>query len=121
MMARPDVAGRPAHAGQPADSTVVLLDNSYSMEAGRAGTSNFSLARDEAQRLVSELKRGSEAYVFLMGEGSGLLDEATRDLRASPRRLTRSGAGYGVARVPAALDLVAGTLGKMTERARARW
>ena len=88
------------------------------MEAGRAGITNFSIARDEAQRLVGELKPGSEAYVFLMGEGQGLLDHASRDLSAVTQALGKVGAGYGVARVLAALDFVAGTLDKMTGNAR---
>jgi len=118
MMARPVWQGAKRMLGEQAVSTVVLLDNSYSMEAGRAGTSNFSLARDETQRLVSELKNGSEAYVFLMGEGAGLLDQPTRDLSRVTQALDKVGTGYGVARVPAALDLVAGTLDKMTEGTR---
>ena len=78
MMAKPVWQGANQMLGEQPTSTAVLLDNSYSMEAGRAGTSNFSIARDEAQRLVGELKPGSEAYVFLMGEGSGLLDSRRR-------------------------------------------
>jgi hypothetical protein len=118
MMARPMWQGAASLLGNQPTSTAVLLDNSYSMEAGRAGTSNFSLARDETQRLVSELKRGSEAYVFLMGEGAGLLDEATRDISRVTQALDKVGSGYGVARVPAALEFVTGTLAKMTEGTR---
>jgi hypothetical protein len=118
MMARPMWQGAASMLGEQPVSTTVLLDNSYSMEAGRAGTSNFSLARDEAKRLVSELKRGSEAYVFLMGEGAGLLDEPTRDISLVTQALDKVGSGFGVARVPAALDFVAGTIGKMTEGTR---
>ncbi|MEI6655521.1 MAG: BatA domain-containing protein [Verrucomicrobiota bacterium] len=118
MMARPMWQGAASLLGNRPTSTAVLLDNSYSMEAGRAGTSNFSLARDETQRLVGELKRGSEAYVFLMGEGAGLLDESTRDISRVTQALDKVSSGYGVARVPAALEFVAGTLGKMTEGTR---
>ena len=118
MMARPVWQGAKRMLGEEATSTVVLLDNSYSMEAERAGTTNFTIARDETERLVSELRRGSEAYVFLMGEGTGLLDQSTRDLSSVTQALRKVGAGYGVARVPAALDFVAGTLDKMTEPSR---
>ncbi|MCX6878171.1 MAG: BatA domain-containing protein [Verrucomicrobia bacterium] len=118
MMARPMWQGAAGLLGERATSTVVLLDNSYSMEAGRAGTTNFSLARDETQRLVGDLKRGSAAWVFLMGEGAGLLDEPTRDLTRVTRALDKVGSGYGVAQVPASLRQVAGTLDKMTEGAR---
>lgn len=118
MMARPMWQGAKKLLGEQATSTAVLLDNSYSMEAGRAGTSNFSIARDETQRLIGGLKRGSEAYVFLMGEGAGLLDESTRDISRVTQALDKVGSGYGVARVPAALDFVAGTVSKMTEGTR---
>jgi len=118
MMARPMWQGAASLLGNRPTSTAVLLDNSYSMEAGRAGTSNFSLARDETQRLVGELKRGSEAYVFLLGEGAGLLDESTRDISRVTQALDKVGSGYGVARVPAGLEFVAGVVGKMTEGTR---
>ena len=46
MMARPMWHAGSGLLGERPTATVVLLDNSYSMEAGRAGTSHFSLARD---------------------------------------------------------------------------
>ena len=48
-MARPVWVGAQKLLGNAKTSTIVLLDNSYSMEAGRAGLSNFSLARDEGK------------------------------------------------------------------------
>ncbi|MES2572680.1 MAG: BatA domain-containing protein [Verrucomicrobiota bacterium] len=68
-MARPVWSGAKKLMGETKSSTVILLDNSYSMEAGRTGVSNFSTARDEATRLISDLKRGSDVQVILMGEG----------------------------------------------------
>jgi hypothetical protein len=97
-------------------STVILLDNSYSMEAGRAGASNFTLARDEAGRVLNELRTGSEAQVVLMGEGGApLIDEPTYDLARLSQALGKLDAGYGAATVPAALDYAAGVFGKMHE------
>ena len=61
LMARPLWKGAQKLLGDAKTSTVVLLDNSYSMEAGRAGTSNCTLARDEAGRILSDLRPGSEA------------------------------------------------------------
>lgn len=97
-------------------STVILLDNSYSMDAGRAGTSNFAIARDEAARVLNELRPGSEAQVILMGEGGApLIDEPTYDLARLSQALGRLEAGYGAATIPPALDYAAGVLGKMHE------
>ncbi len=59
--------------GESKTSTVILLDNTYSMAASRAGLTNFSIARDEAGRVFNELKRGSDAQVVLMGEGGSSL------------------------------------------------
>jgi hypothetical protein len=118
LMARPIWEGASKLLGDAKTSTVVLLDNSYSMEAGRAGTTHYSLARDEAQRLVGELRNGSDAHVVMMGQGTGLLDTPTSDLSRVTQALAKSGAGYGVAKIPASLEMAASTLEKMSEPVR---
>ncbi|MDB6171962.1 MAG: Conserved hypothetical rane protein [Chthoniobacteraceae bacterium] len=119
VMARPIWTGAQKLLGEAKSSTVVLLDNSYSMEAGRTGVSNFSLARDETTRIVSDLKRGSEVQVVLMGEGgSGLLDQPTYDTGRITQALGKLTAGYGRATVPSALRYAAGVFGQMHESAR---
>ncbi len=118
-MARPIWQGAQKLLGEAKTSTILLLDNSYSMEAGRTGTSNFSLARDEATRVVNDLKRGSDVQVVLMGEGgSSLLDQPTYDTGRITQGLTKLSAGYGTATVPASLDFAAGIFEKMHESAR---
>ena len=118
-MARPVWVGAQKLLGNAKTSTVVLLDNSYSMEAGRAGLTNFSIARDEASRIVGELKRGSDASVVLMGEGSSaLLDEPTYDTARLTQALSKIDAGFGAATVPAALDYAANVFGQTHESSR---
>src|SRR6201996_3986934 len=118
-MARPLWQGAQKLLGDARTSTVILLDNSYSMAASRAGTTNFSLARDEAGRMLNELPRGSDAQVVLMGEGgSPLLDEPTDDLARLTQALKQIEAGYGAATVPAALDFATGVFGQMHESRR---
>ena len=118
-MARPLWKGASNLIGEAKTSTVVLLDNSYSMDASRAGSSSFAIARDETQRLINELRIGSEVHVVLMGQGGrGLLDTPTYDLSRVTQALTKTGAGYGSARVPAALDFAAGVFEKMHESTR---
>lgn len=118
-MARPVWQGARRLMGDAKTSTIVLLDNSYSMEAGRTGTSNFTLARDEATRLITELKRGSEAQVILMGEGgSPLIDQPTYDTGRITSGLAKVSAGYGNATVPSALDFASSVFGQMHESAR---
>ena len=115
-MARPVWRGFQKLAGDAKTSTVILLDNSYSMAAGRAGTANFAIARDEAARLLNELKIGSDAQIVLMGEGGApLIDEPTYDLARLTQALARVEAGFGAATVPSALDYAANVLGRMHE------
>jgi hypothetical protein len=118
-MARPVWKGVQQLLGETKTSTVLLLDNSYSMDAGRAGVSNFTIARDEATRIINDLKRGSEVQVVLMGEGgAGLIDQPTYDLARVNQALNGLTAGYGAATPPAALDFAAGVLGQMHESSR---
>jgi len=118
-MARPVWKGVRKLVGEARASTVILLDNSYSMAASRAGTSNFSLAKDEASRILNELPRGSDAQVVLLGEGgSPLLDEPTYDLARLTQALKQVEADYGSATVPAGLDFAANVFGQMHETSR---
>jgi hypothetical protein len=118
-MARPVWKGLRKLTGDTRTSTVILLDNSYSMAASRAGTSNFSLAKDEASRLLNEIPRGSDAQVVLMGEGGApLLDEPTYDLARLTQALKGQEASYGTATLPAGLDFAANVFGQMHESSR---
>ena len=118
-MARPLWKGAQSLLGEAKTSTVVLLDNSYSMDAARAGTTSFGIAKDETLRLINELRQGSEVHAILMGEGGrGVLDAPTYDLSRVTQALAKTTAGFGTARIPAALDLAAGALEKMHESAR---
>ena len=118
-MARPLWQGARNLIGDAKTSTVVLLDNSYSMEAGRSGTSSYVIARDETLRLINELRPGSEVHVVLMGEGGrGLLDTPSYDVSRVTPALSKTTAGFGTARVPGALDFAAGTFDGMHESTR---
>ena len=119
LMARPIWKGAQALLGDAKTSTVLLLDNSYSMQATRAGLSNWTVARDTATRIVNGLKRGSEAQVILMGEGgSTLLDTPVYDPSRITQALAPLNASYGSATIPAALGLAADKLRDMHETAR---
>src|SRR4051794_39592437 len=94
-MARPVWKGLQPLLGEKKTSTVVLLDNSYSMEAGPNGVSNFSVARDELARIVDNLKPGSDMQVVLMGEeGATLLDRPTYDPARVVQAMGKLTAGY---------------------------
>jgi hypothetical protein len=119
-MARPVWIGAQKLLGEAKTSTVVLLDNSYSMEAGRAGLANFSIARDEATRILADLNAGSDASRRVDGRRR---QRATRraDLRhraTHARRSPKLDAGFGTATVPSALGVANGVFGQMHESAR---
>jgi len=118
-MARPLWKGAQALLGNKKTSTVILLDNSYSMGATRAGTTAYNLARDETLRLINELRSGSEVDAVLMGEGGrGVLDAPTYDVSRVTQALSKTTADFGTAHIPAALGFAAGTFENMHENAR---
>jgi hypothetical protein len=116
LMARPVLTGLRALLGAAKTSTVVLLDNSYSMDIGTKNQNTFTAAREAATQLIRHLGRGSEVAVVLMGGvPAPLLDEPTFNTDRAARELAALQTGYGSANVPAALDLGLGLLGKMHE------
>lgn len=116
-MARPVLTGLRTLLGDARSSTVLLLDNSYSMEAG-AGRSNMARAKEEAGQIIASLQRGSQTSAVLMGEGVSLLDEPTFDPARVKEAIDNLGAGYGAATVPAALDVARGIFGRMDHTVR---
>ncbi|MEI8063846.1 MAG: VWA domain-containing protein, partial [Verrucomicrobiota bacterium] len=105
--------------GTAKTSTVVLLDNSYSMDVGTKGRTTFIKARDAANQIVRNLARGSEVSVLMMGGIPGpLLDEPTFAIDRADRELAKLQTGYGSAATPAALEMAVGALGKMHEAHR---
>jgi hypothetical protein len=115
LMARPVLTGAARLLGDAKSSLVILLDNSYSMEAGGA-RSNFQLAREAAARLVEEAGRGSEVSVVLMAGGvAQFLDAPTFDTERMAKELARLDAGYGKAAVPESLEAAANIVAKMSQ------
>jgi hypothetical protein len=113
-MARPVVTGLEPLLGNARSSTVILLDNSYSMEAGGAGRSSFVQAREAARQVLDQQVRGSNAAVVRMAGGvSPLLDDPTEDLDRLRGELSRVQAGYGSAAVPEALSVARALLARM--------
>jgi hypothetical protein len=119
VMARPVLTGLEPLLGSAKTSMVVVLDNSYSMEAGGLNRSNYLQAREAARQIVEGLVPGSEAAVVQMAGGvSLLLDEPTVDLDRVRAELGKTRSGYGSASVPESLDLARATLARMHETHR---
>jgi len=80
-MARPVITGLSPILEKKKISTVLILDNSYSMEAGGPANSNFQKAREAARQIVDNLVPGSDVAIIQMAGGaSSLLDDPTFDL-----------------------------------------
>jgi len=105
-MARPVITGLDPLLRNNKVSTVLILDNSYSMEAGGPANSNFQQAREAARQIVDNMVPGSDvAIVQMAGGASTLLDDPTFDLDRVRGELGRIRSGYGAATVPEAFQV----------------
>ena len=105
-MARPVITGLSPLLENKKISTVLILDNSYSMEAGGPANSNFQKAREASRQIVDNLVPGSDVAIIQMAGGaSSLLDDPTFDLDRVRGELGRLRAGYGAATVPEAFQV----------------
>ena len=87
-------------------SMVVILDNSYSMDAMGPAGSAFETAVSEAVQVIESLPKGSEISVILTGGGSTrLFDQPLFDNKAVVRRLEQLKGGYGASDCESALTL----------------
>jgi hypothetical protein len=117
MMA-PVLTGCQDLAGGSRSSVVILLDNSYSMSAGGAN-SNHAAATKAAGDILRNLRDGSDASVVTMAGGAGpLLDSPTVRTSLLTDELNKRTACYGMADVPASLEVGAGILSHMTQPKR---
>lgn len=119
LMARPVLVGLENLLGDAKSSTVLLLDNSYSMEAGGLNRSNYLRAREAARQILESQPPGSEAAVVQMAGGVAvLLDEPTFDLERLRGELGKTRSGYGAADAAEALETARALLAKMRQPVR---
>jgi uncharacterized membrane protein len=112
-MARPVITGLEPLLGNAKSSTVLVLDDSYSMEAGGPNRSNFQQAKEAARQIVDHQVQGSDVSVVPMAGGAAPLGEPTFDLDRVRGELARSRAGFGAAEAPRALDVSRSVAAKM--------
>ncbi|MFM7057678.1 MAG: VWA domain-containing protein [Planctomycetota bacterium] len=104
-LARPVITGSGLLKDAPA-GLVLLLDNSYSMEAADSAGTRFAAAVDTACQLVASLPRGSQVTVVTTGGRPALLfDRPLTDLQAVMRRLRQLRPGFGASDMSASLQL----------------
>ncbi len=99
-MARPVITGLEPLLGNAKTSLLLVMDNSYSMEAGGPANSNFHQAREAARQIVEGLQPGSDVSILQMAGGvSMLMEDPTFDLERVRGELGRLRSGYGSASV----------------------
>ncbi len=108
-MARPVLTGMRHLIGKAKSSMVVLLDNSYSMEAGDSVRTTFAIAQEETDNVLSDLPYGSEAAVLgLAGPMPAGVEDPRSDIGKLRKALGSVEAGYGMAAVPRAVETASG-------------
>lgn len=118
-LARPVLTGARQLERDAPVSLVVLLDNSYSMDALGPSGARFASAVDAASAIVSETSRGSQICVIRTGgRPTPLFDQPVFESEAVVRRMKQLRAGFGASDMPAAIDMALSTLAGMSHPRR---
>lgn len=124
-LARPVLTGWKTLEGNAPVSMVVLLDNSYSMDATDSGATNgdsesrFDQAIDAACEIVAATGRGSEVAVIQTGGSpTAIFDNPVFDSKAIIQRLRQQTGGFGQSDTQRSLDAGLATLSSMTNPRR---
>ena len=118
-LARMVLTGWQSLPGDAPTSAVILLDNSYSMDATGNGSSRFARAVDDAVSIVDTLKRGSEVAIVQTGGGPApLFDSPVFDPDAVNQKLRLLEGGYGASQMAESLDFGLGILRGMANTRR---
>lgn len=118
-LARPVLTGWRALPGDVPSSLVILLDNSYSMDAKTNGQTHLSAAVEHAGNLIEHLDRGSDvSLVETGGRPAPALDRPVFDIQLAIRQLRRLPGGYGPGRPAEALETGLGILAGMANARR---
>lgn len=118
-LARPVLTGAAAPAGNTPTSLVVVLDNSYSMQATDEDGSRYQAAVSAATDIIAALPRGSDVSVIAAGGAAhSLLDTPVFDTEAVCRKLRASDATLGAGQFRDALTTALTTLAGMNNTRR---
>jgi hypothetical protein len=90
--------------GSARTSMIILLDNSYSMNAVPATQSQFTLARQEADKIIDSLPRGSEAAVVWLSANADSITGPSFDNQRIKSHLAAAEEGFGIANSAAGLE-----------------
>ncbi len=117
-LARPVLTGWEALPGEVPSSTVILLDNSYSMDTRSNGRTRFEGAVNQAVAVVEQLDRRSDLSVIATGGiPAPLFDRPLFEPQMMAARLRRLTGGFGAS---ATLDSFEAGIGVLATMANAR-
>ena len=118
-LARPVLTGWQALPGDAPASTIVLLDDSYSMDAANGDRPRINQAIDDACSIVGALSRGSDVSVVRMGGGpTPVFDTPVFDTKRMVQQLRLLRGGYGACEMTGSIDAALGTLANMANSRR---
>ena len=118
-LARPVLTGWKALPGEVPASTVLLLDNSYSMDARSNGETHFEEAVKHASTIVDRLDRRSDiSTITTGGTPTPLFDSPVFDPQMMAQRLRRLTGGFGPSAVVDSITSGIGTLADMANGRR---
>ena len=118
-LARPVLTGWRTLAGDGPCSTVLLLDDSYSMQAGDGARTNFQVAVEQGGGILTGLTRGSDASIVrTAGPAAPVLAEPTLDVGRLADRLGDLEAEGAASTVQGAIEASADALAQMLHRRR---
>jgi hypothetical protein len=118
-LARPVLTGWHTLPGEVPTSTVLLLDNSYSMDARSNGGTHFEEAVDHACAIVDHLDRRSDlATITTGGTPTPLFDSPVFDPLMMTNRLRRLTGGFGASATVDSLEAGLATLSGMANARR---
>ena len=118
-LARPVLTGWQALPGEVPASTVLLLDNSYSMDARSNGGTHFEEAVDHACTIVQRLDRRSDiSTITTGGTPTPLFDGPVLDSQMMIQRLRRLTGGFGPNAIADSITAGVGTLATMANGRR---
>ncbi len=118
-LARPVLTGWHTLPGEVAASTLLLLDNSYSMDARSNGKTHFEEAVDHACAIVDQLDRRSDiAAITTGGTPTPVFDSPIFDPQMMSNRLSRLPGGFGASVTVDSLEAGLATVSGMAHARR---
>ena len=118
-MAAPVLTQWRALSGDAKSSLILLLDNSYSMDAGNHAATNLDIGKKDAGKLIEHGRRGSDVSVVLMAGGKVTGSKSpTTNRKKAAQEISELPAGFGAADVAQSFESAAKAAPRMQHAKR---